>query len=562
MDEPFLHTICPLVADVLGDAFPEISENMKTIQKVVHLEEERFVKTLDQGLLRLAQLIEESKNSGLEQLPGAEAFRLYDTFGFPLDLSQDIAAESGLKVDVEGFNLEMEKQKDRARASWSGSGSQQVSPLYRDLLGKVGTVVFTGYDEELTEGTIVAGLASGDELLESYSGDGEIEIVLDRTPFYGESGGQVGDTGTLTGKGFKALVLETAKPLPDLVIHRCRIEEGTVNTGDSCTAEVDHLTRSATRRNHTATHLLHAALKKIVGEHVQQSGSLVEPERFRFDFTHFEALTNEEVVHVEDVVNANVLDNIGVVTRVMTPEEAVEEGAVALFGEKYGDKVRVVTVPEVSMELCGGTHVSRTGDIGLFKITQEGSVAAGVRRIEGITGTGVLERLRNDEEFLRSMAGSMKVSVPELPGRMNKLQETIQEQDLKIKELMASVAGGGSTDLQDEIREESGIRYLAAELNGQDAGSLRDAADRMRNKIGSGVILLATREGGKVALVVAVTKDLMDRYPAGEFVKRLAPIVGGGGGGRPDMAQAGGKNPDGLPQLLDAVSGVIRELSQ
>jgi alanyl-tRNA synthetase len=562
IDEPFLHLVCPLVGNVLGDTFPEVPDNMKTIQKVVHLEEERFVRTLDQGLTRLAQLIDEVKNSDRGQLPGEEVFRLYDTFGFPLDLSQDIAEESGVGVDVEGFNLEMEKQKERARASWSGSGSLQVPQLYRDIVDKVGAVSFIGYDEERTQGATVVALAAGEDQLDSFSAEGDVEIVLDRTPFYGESGGQAGDTGTLVGQRFKALVLDTIRPLPELVVHRCRITEGMVRPGDICTAEVDHVSRSATRRNHTATHLLHAALKEVVGEHVQQSGSLVEPDRFRFDFTHFEALAGNEIRRIEDVVNDNVLDNLDVQTREMSTEEAMEEGAVALFGEKYSDTVRVVSVPGVSMELCGGTHVVRTGDIGLFKVTQEGSIAAGVRRMEGVTGTGVLERLRNDEDFLREVADSVKVSVPELPGRLKKLQETIQEQDLKIRDLMASVAGGGSADLESQFREESGIRYLAAELPGQDAGSLREVADRMRDKIGSGVVLLATRDTEKVALIVRVTKDLSDRFPAGEFVKRLAPIVGGGGGGRPDMAQAGGKNPEGLPELLDTMNSVIREMAQ
>ncbi len=562
LDEPFLHTICPRVGEVLGDAFPEVPDNMKTIQKVVYLEEERFVKTLDQGLLRLSQMIEELRTSGQARLPGEEVFRLYDTYGFPLDLSQDIAAESGVDVDVEGFNLEMEKQKERARASWSGSGAQHVSPLYRDLLDIAGPVSFTGYDEERTEESIVAAIGGGTDVLESFSGDGEVEIVLDRTPFYGESGGQVGDTGTLIGQGFKARVLDTIRPLPELVVHRCRLEEGMVSTGDRCAAEVDHALRSAIRRNHTATHLLHSALREILGGHVQQSGSLVEPERFRFDFTHFEALTDNDIQRIEDLVNSNILDNLDVLTRVMSQDQAMEEGAVALFGEKYGDSVRVVSVPGVSMELCGGTHVFRTGDIGLFKVTQEGSIAAGVRRMEGVTGTGVLDRLRKDEQFLMEIAESVKATVPELPGRVKKLQETVQEQDQKIRDLMASIAGGGSANLEDEIREESGVRYIAAELAGQDTGSLREAADRMLDKIGSGVVLLGTRDAQKVALVVRVTKDLSDRFPAGGFVKRLAPMVGGGGGGRKDMAQAGGKNPDGLPMLLDAVGSVIREMAQ
>ncbi|MGD8352894.1 MAG: alanine--tRNA ligase [Pseudomonadota bacterium] len=561
LDDPFLSGMCPLVADVLGEAFPEVPESMKTIQKVVHLEEERFGRTLDQGLLRLSQLIDEVKTSGLGRLPGEEVFRLYDTFGFPLDLSEDIASESGLVVDIEGFNQEMEKQKDRARASWSGSGSAQVPRYYRDALENAGSVVFTGYEEETTRSTVIRCLISGDRLVESCSGGEDVEIILDRTPFYGESGGQVGDTGVLTGDGFTAEVFDTIKPLPELTVHRCRIREGTVQVGDRCTAEVDHSARSATRRNHTATHLLHAALREIAGEHVQQSGSLVEPERFRFDFTHFEALTDDEILRLEDKVNADILENSSVVTMEMSPDQAVQEGAMALFGEKYGEKVRVVSIPGVSMELCGGTHVSRTGDIGLLKIIHEGSIAAGVRRIEGITGIGVLKRLRSDEDFLKDMASSMKVSVAELPGRLQRLQETVQEKELKIRELMSSMAGGGPADLKDQVREVAGIKYLAAELPGHDASSLRQAADRMRDQIGSGVVLLATRDTGKVALVVTVTKDLMDKLPAGRLVASLAPIVGGGGGGRPDMAQAGGKDPDGLPKLLDAVDGVIREMA-
>jgi len=307
--------------------------------------------------------------------------------------------------------------------------------------------------------------------------------------------------------------------------------------------------------------LLQAALKEVLGGHVKQSGSLVQPERFRFDFTHFEAMSPEQIRRIEDVVNSGVLENLDVTTKVMSQDKAIEEGAVALFGEKYGDSVRVVSIPGVSKELCGGTHVSRTGDIGLFKVTQESSIAAGVRRMEGVTGTGVLKRLRKDEEFLQEMAQALKTSAPELPVRIKKLQETLIEQDQKIRDLMANVAGGGPASLDEQVREEAGIRYLAAELHGQDTQSLRNAADRMLDRIGSGVILLATRDSQKVVMVVRVTKDLSERFPAGEFVKRLAPIVGGGGGGRPDMAQAGGKYPDKLGELLKKVGNVVKEMA-
>ena len=564
VDEPFLHQICPKVGDVLGEAFPELLDNMKTVQKVVHLEEERFGRTLDQGLARLSSLIEQVKGEGKNTLPGNEVFRLYDTFGFPLDLSQDIATESGVDVDVDGFNAEMLSQKERARAAWSGTGAEDVPQLFRDLLDTSGPVTFTGYDEERTGGAVIKALAADEKVVDSFAGstdsDTDILVVLDKTPFYGESGGQAGDTGVITGEGFKAEVLDTLKPLPALTVQRCRLLEGTLQIGQSCTAEIDHGARGATRRNHTATHLLHAALREILGEHVQQSGSLVDPQRYRFDFTHFESLTDEQVRQVEDVVNRHILENQGVLSQVMSSEEAMEEGAMALFGEKYGDSVRVISVPGVSMELCGGTHVSRTGDIGLFKVSQESGIAAGVRRMEGVTGTGVIDKLRADEDLMREMAALAKVSVAELPGRVTKLLDSVQEQEKKIRELMRSVAGGGGSDLESKIQEMEGVRYLAADLPGQDAASLRDAADRMLDKLGDGIVVLATKDGEKAALIVRVSKGLTDRYPAGELVKKLAPIIGGGGGGRPDMAQAGGKNPAGLAELIERVPVVIKEM--
>ncbi len=561
LDEPFLNRICPMVGDVLGDVFPEIVDNMKTVQKVVHLEEERFGRTLDQGLARLSSLIDQVKGAGETTLPGDEVFRLYDTYGFPLDLSQDIAAESGVDVDVDGFNAEMLSQKERARAAWSGSGAEDVPQVFRDLLQASGPVTFTGYEEERTEGVQVTALAADDEVVDSFTGDGDVLVVLERTPFYGESGGQAGDAGILVGDGFRAQVIDTLKPLPELTVHRCRLQQGVLKSGQVCTAEIDHDARGAIRRNHTATHLLHAALRDILGEHVQQSGSLVEPARFRFDFTHFEALTDEQVRLVEDLVNRHVLENLDVQNRLMTASEAVDEGAMALFGEKYGDTVRVVSVPGVSMELCGGTHVNQTGDIGLFKISQESGIAAGVRRMVGVTGTGIIDQIRAEEGSLREMAASLKVSVAELPGRVSKLLDTVQVQEKKIRELMRSVAGGGATDLGNEVQEVGGIRFLTAELPGQDAASLRDAADRMLDKIGDGIVVLATRDGKKAALIVRVSKELMDKFSAGEFVKKLAPVIGGGGGGRPDMAQAGGKKPEGIPELFDQVPAVIRKMA-
>jgi alanyl-tRNA synthetase len=562
IDDAFLHRMCPLVGEVLGDGYPEVIEGMETITKVVELEEERFSRTIDQGLRRLEELMEQVKASGGSQLPGDEVFKLYDTYGFPLDLSQDIAAEGGMGVDEGGFGLEMEAQKSRARASWSGSGEEDVPQVYRDLAA-AGTVTFTGYDEDTTDGAAIAGIAVDGEMLDSWTGSGEVEIVLDRTPFYGESGGQAGDTGVLEIGAFSLAVTDTIKPLADLTVHRCNSEsEITINRGDSCRAAIDAGRRNATRRNHTATHLLHRYLKDVLGEHVKQSGSLVEPERFRFDFTHFEAMTGEEIQRLEDLVNESVLANLEVETRVMPMDDAVAMGAVALFGEKYADDVRVVSVQDVSSELCGGTHAARTGDIGLFKVIMESSIAAGVRRLEGITGTGVMDYLRSEEGSMQEMADSVKVPVHELPARLRKLLDTVSDQDRKIKELQRSIAAGGSSDLMDDVREVDGIRYLAAEVAGQDPASLRETADNLKDRLGSGVVLLAAVDGGKVFLVAAVTKDLIEKVSASDLIGRLGPMVGGGGGGRPDMAQAGGKDPDGLPGLLDNVENAIREIAQ
>ena len=560
MDGPFLYRICPLVGEKMSDAFPELTVNMSTVVKIAQLEEERFANTLEHGLRRLSDLVDQTKSEGKDILPGDEVFRLYDTYGFPLDLSEDIAEESDMSVDVDGFNTEMELQRERARASWSGSGEEDVPALYRKIAEKAGPVVFSGYDEEETSGARILAISSGDKVRKSAEGNGIVEIVLDRTPFYGESGGQAGDTGKISGDGFLAQVTETVLPLSGLTVHRCNILNGKVSVGDTCTATVDHEARSATRSNHTATHLLHTALRDVLGDHVKQSGSLVEPGRLRFDFTHFTGLTREEVGDIEDLVNIHVLENLEVSTELMPLSEALDHGAVALFGEKYGDSVRVVSVQGVSTELCGGTHVSRTGDIGLFKITQEGSIAAGVRRLEAVTGPGVVDLMRSEENVLQEMAASVKVSVSELPARLAKLLETVQEQERKIKELQRDLTGGGS-DLMESVTESAGVKLLAAEVAGQDPASLRDTADRLKDKIGSGIVLLGTRDRKKVFLTCVVSKDLVERFSASDIIDRLAPMVEGGGGGRPDMAQAGGKKPEGLPGLLEKAGEVIEEIA-
>ena len=560
MDGPFLYRICPLVGELMGDPFSELQESMGAVVKITQIEEERFVNTLEHGMKRISDLVEQTRVHGDEVLPGDEVFRLYDTYGFPLDLAEDIAAENGMTVDRVRFNEEMDRQKKRARASWAGSGQDDVPPLYRELLKKAGKTVFTGYDEEETADVEVVAVSSEGKVAGSAKAKQEVEIVLDRTPFYGESGGQVGDIGRITGRGFIIEVVDTKLPVPGLVVHRGRLVKGSLKTGDRAAASVDHDSRSAIRRNHTATHLLHTALKRILGDHVKQSGSLVEPERFRFDFTHFTAVTPEEIAVIEDTVNRGTLENLEVATKVMPFSEALDEGAVALFGEKYGDSVRVVSVPGISTELCGGTHVGRTGDIGLFRITHEGSIAAGVRRIEGVTGTGVINMMRDEEALLKEISGAVKVNVSELPSRLTKLLEIVQEQEKKIKELQRDIAGGGN-DLMDNVSEAGGVKFLAAEVAGQDPVSLRETADRLKDKLGSGIVFLGTRDGKRVFLVCVVSRDLTDRFSASDIIARLAPIVGGGGGGRLDMAQAGGKKPEGLQELLENVGEVVEEIA-
>ncbi len=573
MSKPFLHRICPLVGELMGDAYPEVSEHMAAVTRVVQLEEERFAQALNQGLPRLEDLIASAGRKGFNTLSGSEIFNLSGTYGFPLDLSQEIAQERGMTIDLAAYQAELDRERQRARASWTGSGEESVSPAYREARRAAGPTEFTGYEGEAAEARVSAVL-SGGKLVPIFSGlgsgagpgsgEGEVELALDRTPFYGASGGQQGDAGVIEGEGFHARVTDTLRPLPDLIIHRCILSPGSrVSAGDRVTARVDHERRSATRRNHTATHLLQAALREVLGEHVKQAGSLVAFDRLRFDFSHFTALTPEELAAVEDRVNRAILGDSPVHTEVKKLEEAVRGGATALFGERYGESVRVVTVPGVSQELCGGTHAGRTGEIGCFLAVQEGSVSAGIRRIEAVTGTGALALVRERERSLRELAESLKSSPVELPARVRKMAEQARSQEKKIRELQKSLSGGGSggNDLMSRAREACGVRYLAAELPGQDASSLRESADQARDRLGSGVVFLASRGEGKALLVCTVSKDLTGRFPAGEIIRRLAPLVGGGGGGRPDMAQAGGKDPAGLDRLLQAVEDTLKEMS-
>ncbi len=538
--EPFFFTLVAPLAAEMGEAFPELPKAQERVAHVLKLEEERFAETLEQGMRILEQAI-----IGLAGavIPGETVFKLYDTYGFPLDLTADIARERGLTLDTAGFDREMTRQKERARAaSHFGAGAGAALRLE-------GETCFTGY-EHLDDLVHVLGIYRGDEAVERLSVGDEGILVLDQTPFYAESGGQIGDRGWLTGEGVRLTVLNTQKLGGDVFGHVCRVEAGELRVGDKLEAKVDAERRRATALNHSATHLMHAALRHILGDHVQQKGSLVDPERLRFDFSHFEPVSREQLRAIERRVNQEIRENHPVETRVMTLEDAKATGAMALFGEKYADQVRVLRMGDFSTELCGGTHVRAVGDIGLFKIMGEGGIASGVRRIEATTGAQALAAVEADEERLLRLASLVKGSREDLDDKVAALLERAKRLEKELADLKAKAASAAGQDLAAQAEEISGIKVLAARLEGADAKALREALDRLKDKLGSAIILLAAESEGRVSLVAGVTKDLTDRFQAGDLIREAAAKVGGKGGGRADMAQAGGSDPAGLPAAL------------
>ncbi len=535
----FFELVAPLAAE-MGDAFPELPKAQERVAHVLRLEEERFAETLEQGMRILEQAI-----AGLAGavIPGETVFKLYDTYGFPLDLTADIARERGLTLDTSGFDREMARQKERARAAShfsAGSGA---------ALRLEGETHFTGY-EHLDDLAHVVGIYRGEAAVEVLSAGDEGILVLDQTPFYAESGGQVGDRGWLTGEGVRLTVLNTQKLGGDVFGHVCRVEAGELRVGAKLEAKVDAERRHATALNHSATHLMHAALRQILGDHVQQKGSLVDPGRLRFDFSHFEPVSREQLRAIERLVNQEIRENHPVETRVMTLEDAKATGAMALFGEKYADQVRVLRMGDFSTELCGGTHARAVGDIGLFKILGEGGIASGVRRIEATTGAQALAAVEADEERLLRLASLVKGSREDLDDKVAALLERAKRLEKELADLKAKAASAAGQDLADQAEEMGGIKVLAARLDGADAKALRDALDRLKDKLGSAIILLAAESEGRVSLVAGVTKDLTDRFQAGDLIREAAAKVGGKGGGRADMAQAGGTDPTGLPAAL------------
>jgi alanyl-tRNA synthetase len=542
-NEPFFYQLVEPLIEVMGDSSDVLRERKEFVEDTLLQEEQRFAETLDHGLRHLEEAL--AKISG-DTIPGDVIFKLYDTYGFPVDLTADIARERQLQMDMAGFEREMENQRQRARAASKFDVDMSVNQGGADY-----TTEFSGY-EKLQDSSIVSAIfKDGGHVNEVSSGD-KAGIILESTPFYAESGGQVGDSGNLSADGIHFHVTDTQKQ-GKAHIHLGVVENGTIKEGQSLIAEVDNERRIDIIRNHSATHLLHAALRKILGSHVSQKGSLVAHDRLRFDFSHPKPITPEELIEIETLVNRKILDNQDTNTEVMALEEAKKSGAMSLFGEKYDEKVRVLNIGEgFSIELCGGTHVLHSGDIGLFKITTETGIAAGVRRIEAVTGEQALAWVRESEICLNRIAGLLKTDHSGAEGKLEQLLDKTRKQEKEIDRLKVSLASSTGTDLADEAQLIAGIKVLVKQLQDADPKSLRNTVDQLKNKLGTGVILLATVNESKVSLVAGVTKDITDRIKAGDLVNFAAEKVGGRGGGRADMAQAGGNDPSGLEDLLNS----------
>ncbi|MCC5868989.1 MAG: alanine--tRNA ligase [Gammaproteobacteria bacterium] len=546
--QPFFHSLVGPLAAQMGEAYPELLSQQAHVEKVLRQEEERFAETLDAGLGLLEEAI-----AGLDgtQIPGDTVFRLYDTYGFPADLTADIARERGLGIDSAGFEQAMQAQRDRARAA-SRFGAGQGGALTLEA-----STQFSGYTQVSDSGRVVA--LFRDEQPVDQLGTGEAGVVvLERTPFYAESGGQVGDRGELHGED-SCFVVDDTRKLGNAHGHLGRVSRGTLRVGDTLQAEIDTARREATIRNHTATHLLHAALRRVLGGHVQQKGSLVAADRLRFDFSHYEAVSEAQLSEIEDLVNARIRANDAANVAEMGFQEAIDAGALAFFGDKYGDKVRVLRVGDFSTELCGGTHVERAGDIGLFKIISEGGVASGVRRIEAVTGAGALAWVRAGEQQLARVAQLVRGGRDDADAKVRQALERARELEKEVDRLKAQLATGQGRDLADQAQDVAGIKVLAASIEGADARSLRDAVDRLRDRLGSAVVVLGAVEDGKVRLAAGVSKDLVGRIQAGGLIATIASRVGGKGGGRSDFAQAGGTQPEALPAALATVAEEVRQ---
>jgi alanyl-tRNA synthetase len=574
--EPFLWDMTGRVVSVMGDAYPEIRDAQARVAEAVRQEEERFAETLDLGMARIREHDDGHKSDAQKVVDGRFLFQLYDTYGFPPDLAKEVLQDLGWQAVDETdqtFEREMEAQRERARAGSSFSGVSAhsgVGPdskssagveIYQRLSGELARPVFLGYGALTAPARILAMVAEGQRRRESRQGE-TVEIILDRTPAYAESGGQQGDTGTVIGRDGEGRIEDTYYRGSQLIVHRVAVTQGQLREGEEVAVSVESRRRQGLRQHHTGTHLLHAALRKVLGTHVAQAGSLVAPDHLRFDFSHGASVKDRELENVESLVNEQVQANVVVSPAEMDLQEALKSGAMALFGEKYGDRVRVIRIGDFSTELCGGTHLDATGQIGLFKVTDEGAVAAGVRRIEAVTGEPALAHVGREEAALRESAGLLKIPPLELPRRLAALLEDQKRLEKQLAQLESKLARNQAQDLVTAAKPVAGVPVLAARLDGLDPDGLRSVVDTLRDRLPSGVIVLGGAVDGKVNLVAAVSKDLTKRFPAGRLVQEVAKMVGGGGGGRPDLAQAGGKDASRLDEALAAVAGWVERTAR
>lgn len=560
MKDVFLNKIVDTVVDNSGDAYPEIKENKDYIKKVVAIEEERFSETIDSGMEILVNYIDEIEKENKKILSGDKVFKLYDTYGFPVELTQEILEEKEISVDLDGFNEEMKIQRERARAAREENTYMGTAVGVLDTIPAEIETTFNGYNNlELT--SKIMSIIKEDEFT-SFIGEGEKGIIVTEvTPFYAEMGGQIGDKGTIYTDSFTAKVQDCKKNIGGKIVHFVEVQKGNISLGEEVTLKVDEKRRENIAKNHSATHILHTALRKVIGEHVNQSGSYVDDERLRFDFTHFTAVTPDELKQVEDLVNQEIMKIQDVCTKTMTLEEARESGAVALFDEKYGDKVRVVSIGDFSTELCGGTHINNSGKIGLFKILSESGIAAGIRRIEAVTGESALRFIDKKNELLKEVSQTLKCSEKEILNKLTQQLNELKDKDKEIALLKAKLASGSEDEILKNIKEISGIKYTAAVLKDIDGDALRDLADKIKDKMGSGLVVLGSTSGEKVQFIAMATKDILAKgVHCGKIIKEIAKIAGGGGGGRPDMAQAGGKNPEKLDEAIKYVGKIMEDL--
>ncbi len=550
LNDPFLYKTSAKVVEVMGEDYPELNENKDFMARVVREEEERFERTLDKGLGMLESVLGNLEKSGGESVSGEDAFRLYDTYGFPIDIINDIAENRGMSVDAEAFDRLMAEQKERAKAAWKGSGEVDIAGRFASLLEDGLESQFVGYDGLEAHSRIISLLDDGAGATDVVREGKKGYLVTGQTPFYGESGGQTGDLGSIYTATGTAMVLGTLKPSPKLIVHHIEVVDGEILLDQEAELKVGSEERLAVARNHTSTHLLHAALRRTLGKHVQQAGSLVSPTRLRFDFTHISAITPEELAEVESDVNRMILADTPLAVGYYTMEQAKKKGAIGLFEDKYGDEVRVVEVPGESMELCGGTHLERTGQAGLFTILSESGVAAGVRRIEAATGWNSLEMVHKLRQEVEEVSALVKARPGELVKKVEGLQQELRNTRKDMQRVAAQAASGKGRDLMSEVEEIGGIKVLAARTPAPNIKALRDLMDDVRSKLESGIICLSSEEEGKASLIVAVSKDLLERFKAPDLIREIAPFIGGSGGGRPEMAQAGGPDSSGLDKAF------------